>query len=190
MTAINYPEFSEKVREALRATFTDLLEANPARSFYAFAIWTDDSLQFANAAANTEEGLAATVDRYVDEVDPKYGTTSTRNSMRWAHGDWEFFPVEGKDYLAEVNAVLQENFNADEDLFEQQLEPLAQALLDGFRQLEAEGFFGAGEARAKITLLLVGDLDEEVVDHWVRTLNPPEVAQRFIDWDYDAPDAI
>ena len=47
MTSIDYTELSTKVREALHASFTDLIAANPDRSFYTFAIWTDDSLQFA-----------------------------------------------------------------------------------------------------------------------------------------------
>ena len=173
----------------IRVDEWQLLEANPDRTFYTFAIWTDDSLQFAHAAANTEEGLVATVAHYKKEVDPKYDTTSTCNSMRWAYGDWEFFPVDdGEAHLPDVNAVLQDNFEADEDVFEEQIEPLSQALLDGFLQLDEDGFFGTGEARSKITLLLVGDLDEEIVDLSATALNPSDVAERFINWDCDAPD--
>ena len=188
MASIDYAELATKVRDGLRATFTDLLAANLERSFYAFAIWTDDSLQFANAAANTEEGLTATVHRYNKEVDPSYNTTSTRNGMRWSYGDWEHFPVDADEHLADVNAVLQDNFNADEEVFEKQIEPLWQALLDGFQQLDADGFFGTGAERSKITLLVVGHVPEEIVDHWVTVLNPETVAQQFVDWDYDAPD--
>lgn len=189
MPPIDYAEVSSKVSDALRATFGVLLETNPDRSFYAFAIWTDDSLQFASLAANTEEGLAATVERYKSEVDPEYGTTSTRNGMRWSYGDWEFFPVdEGEAHLTDVNAVLQKNFNADEDVFENQIGALWQALLDGFLQLEKEVFFGAGDERSKTTLLVVGDLGDEVIDQWVTALNPPDVAERYINWDCEAPD--
>ena len=189
MASIDYSEVAMTVRDGLRAAFTDLLAANPDRSFYAFAIWTDDSLQFANAAANTEEGLVATVRRYNKEVDPEYGTTSTRNGMRWSYGDWEFFPVDGDEYLADVNTVLQDNFNADEEVFQKQIQPLWQALLDGFKELDADGFFGKGPDRSKITLLVVGHVPEEIVDHWVTVLNPETVAQQFIDWDYEAPDS-
>ena len=188
MTSIDYAQLSTKVRDALRASFVDLIAANPDCSFYTFAMWTDDSMQFAHAAANTEEGLTATVQRYNQEVDPEYGTTSTRNSMRWSYGDWEFFPVEGEEYFSDINGVLQDNFNADEDVFEEQIEPLWQALLDGFLQLEKDGFFGNGETRSKITLLVVGDLDYEIVDKWVTALNPPDVAQRYVNWDCESPD--
>jgi hypothetical protein len=188
MSSTDYAELATKLRDGLRATFSDLLAANPDRSFYSFAIWTDDSLQFANAAANTEEGLIATVRRYNIEVDPQNNTISTRNGMRWSYGDWEFFPVEGEEYLAEINAVLQDNFNADEKVFNEQLEPLWQALLEGFRQLNDDGFFGTGEERSRITLLVVGHVPDKVVDHWVRVLNPPDVVQNYIDWDCEAPD--
>ena len=190
MPSIDYAKVSSRVSEALRTTFGDLLKSNPDRSFYAFAIWTDDSLQFASLAANTEEGLVATVERYKREVDPEYGTTSTQNGMRWSYGDWEFFPVdEGEAHLTDVNAVLQENFNADEEVFEHQIGALWQALLDGFLQLEKEGFFGTGDERSKTTLLVVGDLGDEIIDQWVTALNPPDVAEQYINWDCEAPDA-
>jgi len=189
MTSNDCAEFADRVRDGLRATFTDLLAANPDRSFYAFAIWTDDSLQFAKAAANTEEGLTVTVQHYKKEVDPEYNTTSTRNSMRWSYGDWEFFPVDAEEHLSDVDAVLSANFNADEDVFEKQIEPLWHALLEGFHQLDAEGFFGTGAERSKITLLVVGHVPDDIVDHWVTVLNPETVAQQYINWDCDAPDS-
>jgi hypothetical protein len=86
MTAIDYATLSLMVRDALRASFAELLASNPDRSFYAFAVFTDDSLQFAHPVANTEEGLTATVRRYNEEVDPKHEITSTR---KWyAMGVW------------------------------------------------------------------------------------------------------
>lgn len=100
MTAIDFSALSNMVRDALRASFTDLLATNPGRTFDAFAIFTDDSLQFAHPVANTEEGLTATVCRYHEEVDPQHGITSTRNGMRWSYGDWEFFlDVSAKETL-------------------------------------------------------------------------------------------
>lgn len=190
MTSIDYAEFSKKTCEAFREAFTDLIAANADQTFYTFAIWTDDSLQFLDAAANTEEGLVATVQNYNAEVDPKYDTTSTRNSMRWAYGDWKFFPVddETEGYLAEINAVVHDNFDANEEVFEKHIGPLWEALLDGFARLEKDGFFGTGEERTRYTILLVGDLPDELINSWATALNPPAVAERYINWDSEAPD--
>jgi hypothetical protein len=190
MNAIDYAMFSDMVRDALRASFADLLASNPDRTFYAFAIFTDDSLQFAHPVANTEEGLTATVRRYNEEVDPRHGITSTRNSMRWAYGDWEFFPDVGEKHFQRINEILGENFCAEEDVFEHQIEPLWQAMLDGFRKLENEGFFGTGKSRSKITLMVVGHVPDEIADHWITILNPQCVAQRCLEWDCDAPDEL
>jgi hypothetical protein len=60
--------------------------------------------------------------------------------------------------------------------------------LNGFQRLEKERFFGSGPERSKITLLLVGDLPSELVESWVSALNPPDAADRFINWNADAPD--
>lgn len=188
MTTPDFSALASMVQDALRTSFTRLQEKHPDRSFYTFAIFTDDSLQFAYPVANTEEGLAATVRRYNEEVDPKHGTTSTRNGMRWAYGDWEFFPDVGEEDFEPINAVLSDNFCSEEEEFEEQIEPLWQAMLDGFLALEKEGYFGTGPTREKVTLLLVGHVDEEVADHWTETLNPPSVATRCLEWDCDAPD--
>ena len=179
-------ELASKVHVALKVSFTELLDENPDHTFYAFGIFTDDSLQFAHPVANSEEALAATVDRYQKEVDPKYGCHSTLHTMRWAYGDWGFFPDVGGEHFEEVNAIVQENFDAPEEVFESQLEILFNSVLEGFRRLEAEEFFGTGEARSKITLLPVGHIDEELADHWVKVLNPPEVNQEWLSYDPNA----
>ncbi|OUT62203.1 MAG: hypothetical protein CBB71_02665 [Rhodopirellula sp. TMED11] len=182
MTSIDCNKLAEQLRDGLRATFTELMAENPDLSFYTFALFTDDSLQFAHAAANSEEGLVKTLERYNADRDDDEPVTS--NNMRWAYGDWQFFPIEAEEHLAPVNLVLQDNFTAEEDVFEAQIESLWKALLKGFSLLNEEGFFGEGDARSKITLLVVGHLSDETVDEWVEALNPEDVAQRFLDWDY------
>lgn len=188
MTLHDYTELPSKVRDALRATFSDLMASNRNKTFYTFAVFTDDSLQFFNAAANTEEGLTSTVEHYGKKVDPKYGNTSARNNMRWSYGDWEYFPIEDGNHLAEIDAIVRGNFDADKSEFMANVDLLWQALLDGFVLLSDEGFFGTGDDRSRITLMLVGDIPMEKFYQWITTLNPPDVAKRRLEWDYDAPD--
>ena len=190
MDPVDLEQFADRVYEASRAAFSALIAANPDQTFYAFGLFTDDSLQFMHPAANTEEALTATVRRYKETVDPKYGCTSTRVGMRWSYGDWGFFPYEGGDYFAEVNRTLRERFDrmvADEE-FGGGLEAIWAGALAGFRRLESEGFFGKGASRSKITLLPVGHLPEELVNEWVSALNPPDVVERFANYNPDAPD--
>jgi hypothetical protein len=110
--------------------------------------------------------------------------------MRWSYGDWGFFPYEDGDHFAEVNRILRENFDrmvADEE-FDGGLVALWAAALAGFRRLESEGFFGTGAARSRITLLPVGHVPEELGKEWVAALNPPDVVERFTNYNPDAPD--
>jgi hypothetical protein len=179
---------ADHVHAALKAAFSGVVRANPHQTFYTFALFTDDSLQFMHPAANTEEALTATVQRYRKEVDPKYGTTSTRTGMRWSHGDWGFFANFGEEHFEEINEALIANIDGPEEEFEARIDSLWAAALGGFQRLEKEGFFGSGSARSKITLLLVGDLPSEPVEEWVAALNPPDVAERYIQWNADAPD--
>ena len=177
-----------QVYVALKAAFSKLIRSNPNHSFYSFALFTDDSLQFLHAVANSEEALTTTVKRYRETVDPKYGCSSTRAGMRWAYGDWGFFPEVGAEHFVEINKVVRTNFDSDKEQFEAGIEFLWTAILKGFQRLEQEGFFGTGSERSKITLLVVGNLPSELIHSWVSALNPPDVADCYINWNCDAGD--
>ena len=179
---------ADHVHAALKAAFSELIRANPGQEFYAFAVFTDDSLQFLHPAANTEEALTATVQRYRETVDPKYGTTSTRAGMRWAYGDWGHFADFGEEHFEAINEALIENIDGPDEEYEARIDSLWAAILSGFQRLEKEGFFGSVPERSKITLLLVGDLEEELVNSWVSALNPPDVSDHFVTWDTEASD--
>jgi Domain of unknown function (DUF4303) len=179
---------ADHVHAALKAAFTEVIRTNPGQHFYAFAVFTDDSLQFIHPAANTEEALTATVQRYKETVDLKYGSTSTRAGMRWSYGDWGHFANFGEEHFVEINEALIENIDGPDEEFEARIDALWAAVLSGFQRLEKDRFFGSGPGRSKITLLFVGDLDGELVNSWVSALNPPDVADGFINWNPDAPE--
>src|SRR5688500_137108 len=125
MVSIEPDHLADQVYVALKAAFSDLIRANTNQSFYAFALFTDDSLQFLHAVANTEEALTTTVKRYRETVEPKYGCTSTRAGMRWSYGDWGFFPEVGAEHFEAINQALRANFDnmVAEEEFEGGLEP-------------------------------------------------------------------
>ncbi len=191
MERLQPEHITELVYHASKAAFSDLLSEHPDQSFYAFGLFTNDCLHFLRPCANSEEELTATVLRYRETVDPKYGHVSTRAGMRWAYGDWGFFTYERGDHFAEVNRLLDFNYGrmlADEE-FDGDFELLWQAIGKGFWRLEAEGFFGKGTARSAVTLLLVGDLPIEMGKPWLVAMNPPSVVDRYLNWDCDAPDS-
>ncbi len=119
MNSLQIQNPPDHVYEASKAAFSTLIGENTGQTFYAFGLFTDDSLQFMYPAGNSEEAVTATVRHYRAEVDPKYGNTSTRSGMRWSYGDWGFFPYEGGDHFDEINRILESNFDsmlADEEI--------------------------------------------------------------------------
>jgi hypothetical protein len=187
-TSHTYLSLEDRVYAASKAAFSAVIEAHPNQNFYTFGLFTDDSLQFLHPVANTEEALTETVRRYKQEVDPKFGCTSTRAGMRWSYGDWGFFPEVGGDHFIEINEIVRANFDLPSEQFAAAVDPMWTAVLTGFNRLEREHFFGEGRTRSNITLLIVGDLPWEFVESWVRVLNPPDVVERYVSWDADAPD--
>ncbi|MGN6368971.1 MAG: DUF4303 domain-containing protein [Phycisphaerae bacterium] len=183
MTSILLDHLADHVYSALKVTFSEIVRANPGRRFYAFAVFTDSDLQFLYGAANTEDALTSTVERYRE----KYGSRYTRAGMRWSYGEWGFFPG-GTEHFEEINKALIANIDGPRDEYEARVGELWNAVLSGFQRLEKEGLFGLGPDRSKITLLLVGDVPPKLVERWVVELNPPDVANRFINWDANTPD--
>jgi len=181
-------QLADHVHAALKAAFSELIRSRPKETFYAFALFTDDSLQFMAPAANTEEALTATVQRYREKVDPKYGTISTRAGMRWSAGDWRFYGDFGDEHFKTINKALIANIDGPDEQYEAGFDSLWAAGLEGFQRLEKEGFFGSGPTRSNVTLLLVGDLPQEKIEQWVTALNPPDVVNRYLKWDAEAPD--
>ena len=118
------PHLDDLVYVASKAAFSEVVQKHPEQSFYAFGLFTDDSLQFVYPVANTEEGLTKTVERYKREVDPKYGCTSTRAGMRWSYGDWDFFPDIGGDHFAKINEIVRANFDLPREQFEAAVDPM------------------------------------------------------------------
>ena len=166
MASVVLDHLADHVHAALKAAFSELIRANPGQSFYAFALFTDDSLQFLHAAANTEEALTSTVKRYREMVDPKYGCTSTRAGMRWSYGDWGFFANVGAEHFAEINEALIANIDGPEEELKARIDSL-RPQSERLSKTREGRLFRIGSERSKITLLVVGDLPSELVESWV-----------------------
>jgi hypothetical protein len=178
---IDPEQFADRVYEASKAAFSALIGENTGQTFYAFGLFTDDSLQFVHPVANTEESLTATVQRYRETVDPRYGCTSTRAGMRWSYGDWGFFPYQDGDHFGEINRMLGSNFDrmvADEE-FDGGLEPLCASTR------EEKGTFKINEAEQSAA----PDCGGRSAFHGSLSRQPPQqvsfvVRPRVVSWGY------
>ncbi len=185
---INTETFENMVYKASKDVFEKLVADNPDDHFYSFGLWTDDSLQFLNPVANSIEKLTATVERYNVEVDPNYGTTSTKNGMMWSYGDWGYCANFGEEEFEEINDAINELFHEDISIEEhvEIVSPLWGAIQNAIKRLCDEDFFVSCAGTADVTILMVGDLPEEFIDHFAKAWNSEAVAKRYLNWDTDS----
>lgn len=175
-----YTTLRRAVRDAARAAFAELQHEHPSETFYAFALWTNDLAQSVTAVANSVEGLDRMVARYLSKGHESFDS----DGMRWSYGDWEYQSV-GEGHFSTVNKLLLSAIadgysDGDDAASERRLTKLLGAIVGGFQDLDGEDFFGRGEARDGVALLIVGDIDEPFADRCIRKLNPASVAARLL----------
>ncbi|HZN64047.1 MAG TPA: DUF4303 domain-containing protein [Tepidisphaeraceae bacterium] len=147
---------------------------------YAFALYGVESPTMFTAHVLTEEGLTGAARAYLNKEHWHYGTVDeAREALRWSVADAP--PASrsrAEQDLPTVRALFQPH---EETLGEiEGYKVLAEAAIDAFRQLDAEGFFGAGTDRQRLTLVIITEgTDADWTIPSVRVLNPPAVVERF-----------
>ena len=187
MKRIPLKKLETQIHRASKRAFGEMLSAYPDEHYYVFALIANDALQSIHPLANTEEELDLTVERYVKTVDPKYGCTSTQHNMRWAHGDWGVQDV-GLEQFDLVNQMLYDITLAlddvDDELACSCIDKMWSAAINGLASVHRDGFFGTGKKRREVTLLVVGDLPDDLVSRAAKACNPPSVRNRYLNWKY------
>lgn len=165
------------VYQAAKQAFTAVRTKHSKESFYVFGLMTNTSAEYLYPVSNTEQALQRTVKKYRAEgaKDENAGT------LRWSFGDWSY-TEEGEEFFEEVNEWLSEATqfeDLDEDQVEKQVAKLMKSVVAGLSDLDREGFFGKGDERPKVAVMIVGDLDQGQAREWIQQLNPPAVASQF-----------
>ena len=174
-------KLTELIREGCRRAFGELRAAHPEQTFYAFALYTDGGLMTIMPAANTEQRLA-----------PKAASTKdaqTRAYYRWAPAEWAY-EASGLEHFDEAHELLNApdtQYQGDDDAaadraFRERGNEVIGSMVEALRQLDAEQFFGTGDARNRVTLFVsVSDDDGalEIETKSAEVLNPPAVAAAF-----------
>jgi hypothetical protein len=150
----------------------------PDETIYAFALYTDDDVAGVWPAANTEEGFAEAVARY--------NFTDERNNagIRFSTGEWKYegFGTQHFRQSADVLRSMAEE-HADGEAFARFRQQVLDLMVEVLAALDAEGVFGRGPERERLTLLCaVTDADEsgeEFSERSIRTLNPPAVVAAY-----------
>ena len=181
--SLDQQNLSAVIRDAARQAFGDLRRAHPEETFYAFALYTDDGWMTIVPSANSEEGFQRAISSEPDQT--------SHHAYRWSTAEWAY-EAAGNEHFDAANELLNAS-SADEEpddsdeteevrLYREQGDALIASMVEGLRLLDAEGFFGTGEERGRVTLFVsISDSDEaeEVETISARQLNPPNVAAAF-----------
>lgn len=176
------------IRDGAKAFIIRLREKYPEEVFYVYVIFnTDDDARLATLKANSEQGYEEILARY-------RGNESYMKSLeeggwefhpyfyRWSFGEWDF---GGAEELTPFYHLLDGLASDEPPGPDTDVDLRAQAyaaMVLGLHDLDAEGFFGTGKERDKVTLFCSVHDSEETA--WMeaesaRFLNPPQVFDRF-----------
>src|SRR5690606_1777673 len=94
-------DLQASIRDAARHVFTRLRGQHPDETFYAFALYTDDGAMTVVPAANSEEGLAAALEKA--QADPE-----ERSYYRWATAEWAYEAYDPDGHFGEICTRVRE----------------------------------------------------------------------------------
>lgn len=171
---ISFEELRSAVRDTARSAFTAIRKQHANETFYCFSLNTNDCAHFLYASAGSEEHLQRFIDK--EQIDD-----SEINDWRFAPDVkyQEFDHFTAVDEILNKSKTLADAMDVESEEFRWLTSQLFAAIVDGFRDLDNEGFFGDGAEREKVLLFIDGDLDREFMLSFAKKLNPSSVYQRF-----------
>ncbi|NUP11823.1 MAG: DUF4303 domain-containing protein [Polyangiaceae bacterium] len=160
-------EVRRVVRDAAKNAWRELRAARPNDTFYYYVLWTTGVVHRPAPSACSEEGLAQVVAAYRQS-----GSGMAAKELRWSENDSPF-DLAGDHCFARVTTLFEslgDPYERTDAVRRQLLEAVVQAL----RDLDEEGFFGAGRERdaVVINVTMPGEEDEAETVARARTLNP------------------
>lgn len=189
MANVDFTLLRREIVEAARRSFSDVRAAHPHEKFYAFALYSDSSAMTALPAANTEEGFTRCIERYMAKG---WFKDSSPSFFRWSTPEWAY-ECESSERFEAVYEMINVEGRYDRDDpsgFVNFKGRLFATMVLALSDLDAERFFGVGEARLGVTLLCsVTDSGSAVwlEEESARRLNPSAVYDAF--WSEKLQDA-
>ena len=190
MADFDFAEVRHAIKEAARESFTRIRAKHPDEEIYAFALYSDDDALGVSPAANSEAGYERCVEKY--RSNPSHMKELARLNLpfvpfeyRWSWGEWEYIPGFAQLFDPAGEAIRKaEPDGEDEDEYDAFKGAVYAVMVLGLKDLDADGFFGTGDERRRITLYC--SIYDSYEFAWMeeesaRILNPPDVYQAFLE---------
>jgi hypothetical protein len=164
---VDFAMLQSTLESCARSAFHRVRSAHPDRTFFGFALYSDD-------AAMTIGHLVGTTDLLREPVD---------DDLRWNPLEWDL--QDGLELFDPVRDILRRYRNTEPEgklgeSFEPDFFSMCASVLETLR---AEGLFSAlaGTDEAYVTFT-VADWSERDIFEWVEQLNPPSVVAGYRAW--------
>jgi hypothetical protein len=175
---IDYIRLQKEILSAARQAFSLVRQQHADETFYAFGLATDSDVVTISPISNSEEGL--------QRLGQAYGEPDLPLWLRWSPDEWEYWGA-GDEYFAETRKTVGAWLYEDEDDggFVTRKKGFLSVFAAALKELDAEGFFGEGEEREAVTLLLhitdPSDFEVEWMLNHVRELNPEQAYRGYVE---------
>lgn len=161
------------VREAARLAFEAVRASRPDESFYYFALVTTGDGLRPGPSASSEEGLGRVLEGYRAN-----GQDLAPAELRWSEADspYDLFGDEFFGPVTEAFSGAGDHRGWPPEEYREEVGLRFAAMEGALRDLDQEGFFGRGPARAAVVINVVapGDEDEAAILARAARLNPAE----------------
>ncbi len=169
-------ELSKLLADEAKIAFSRMASEYSDVELCGFALYSDDSAQWVDIAANTKQHLNV---RIGELKETKY-RASEEFAQKWYTTEWSFEGGYADCFSAFDNAIAELVSNVGE---EQVRLAVIEAMVDALKALRDESFFESLVASSHfivLTSLTDSEDDEDLMERSVKLLNPNEVYSEFV----------
>lgn len=151
MAKVDFALVRREIRDAAHRAFDAVRATHPDETFYAFALYSDDSAMTVCPTANTEEGYQRCVERYKANMSYMEFIAShgipfedCLTNFRWGSGEWAYACEASEQFGAVYEMINVDGRYDDEDPdgFVNFKGRVFASMVLGLKDLDAEGYFG------------------------------------------------
>jgi len=181
--AFDFIKLQSEIQDATKFAFNGLLEAHSDEHFYAFALYTDDSVISIAPSANSEEGYQ----RAIINFKKQFGEIEPEDLLylQWATAEWAYEYV-GHEHFSIVNDLLKKAQQNDSEYrkvdFQKYKGKVLSTMVAALHQLDEDGLFNVRSNREELTVFAsISDSDEAFLfeNFSAQSINPESVFKAF-----------
>ena len=165
----------ELIYDAAKAAFVELFDRN--EHFYYCSLTTTGEAHPPVVSAWSKEALQRISD---DDPEPE----EAYFDLKWSYADSPYYEF-GKQHFAAVNAAFQERPKMSEAMsnteWQTEYDFRLNAMERAMKRLSDEGFFGEGERREKVAVLVEVMPPDETNTARAKRLNPPSAIAEWLE---------